>query len=167
MRFKAKINYYNLVNWLFMVAVFAYTGWPPRAINAIRTVMHDEQHRIPNEILGVLAILSFLAMPLILLLPYFKSIPEYYEVRENGLFVRQGWKKKLIPYTTIDSLLPLAPAIRWFPPANRILVILAKGVSFVVAPSDKERFLAEVSIRCPKLEKMETDFGLSLQQAIL
>jgi hypothetical protein len=167
MRFKAKINYYNLINWLFIGALWVYVGWPPKVINIARMEMHTDQNHIPNEILDIFALLSLLAMPLILLLVCFKNFPEYYEVQENGLFVRQGWKKNLIPYSTIDMLLPLAPAFRWLPPINRILVIPEKGENFVVTPSEKETFLTEISKRCPQLEQSETKYGLSLQQAIL
>jgi hypothetical protein len=132
--------------------------------------MQADQNRIPHVIIvffGVLGILSLPATLLFLLLGCFKSFPEYCEVRENGLFIRHGWKKNLVPYTTIDKFLPLASALRWFPPANRILVITEEGANFYVAPSEKVRFLAEVSQKCPQLEQRETKFGLSLQRAIL
>jgi hypothetical protein len=167
MRFKAKINYGSLIYWLFTLVLMVIACWPPRVIDYARMMIQAHQNRIPNLVLGVLAILLLLTVPLLLLLACFKSFPEYYEVRENGLFVRQGWKKSFIPYATIVRFLPLAPAIRWFPPANRILVIPEKVGSFFVAPSERERFLAEVSQRCPQLEQRETKYGLSLQQAIL
>jgi hypothetical protein len=166
-RFKAKIDYSNLVYWLFIGALIAYSCRPPQMIDTALAMMHADQYRIPNAIIGVLCILSLPAMPLMLLLACFRSFPEYYEIRENGLFIRQGWKRNLIPYATIDKFLPLAQAFRWLPPANGFLVIPEKGASFYVAPSEKERFLAEVSQRCPQLEQRETKYGLSLQQAIL
>ncbi|MGA2352056.1 MAG: hypothetical protein ABSF70_16595 [Terracidiphilus sp.] len=161
MRFKAKIDYAALA---FMFLYGAYAYWPPRLIDFERTAMHADHQPIPHEILGVLGIFCLLVAPLLLCI---KSFPEYYEVRENGLFVRQGWNKNLIPYTTINKFLPLAPAYRWSPAANHILVLCETDASFVVAPLEREKFLAEVSQRCPQLEQRDTKHGLSLQQAIL
>jgi hypothetical protein len=166
MRFKAKINYAYLVIWSFYGACMVFLFWRTRLIDSARMLMQANQHHTSNEIIGIFTILSLPALLLFLLLAYLRSFTEYYEVQEHGLFLRQGWKGILIPYTTLDTILPLAPAFRFFPPTNRILVMPEKGKIFVVAPAEKERFLAEVSKRCPQLEQRDTEYGLSLQPAI-
>ena len=95
------------------------------------------------------------------------DFPQYCEVREEGLFLRHGRKKKLIPFATIDKLLPIAKEFRWLPATNRYIVMPERGNTFIITVKEKEKFLAEVSTRCPKLVSKETKSGLSLQQAVL
>ena len=121
--------------------------------------------RIFNFFPGLLYWLLFLAIALFL---RFIIFPEFYELQEVGLFLRQGRKKNLISYASIDKILPLAPAVSNWYPADRFFILLEKGNAvFTIAMSGKERFLVEVSKRCPQLEQRETKYGLSLQRAIL
>jgi hypothetical protein len=159
MRFKPKVNYVSLACWLvFMTIVGA---------NGIYT-LNPKVHSIYFG-LGVLSWLLFLTIILIL---RFIIFPEFYDLQEVGLFLRQGRKRNLIPYASIDKVLPLDPAAGILYPANcfayRFLVLPEKSSTiFTIAVSERERFLAEVSKRCPQLETRETKDGLSLQRAIL
>jgi len=167
MRFKAKIDYASLVYWFLFGPYMVYMLWPPKIFDAVRTSFQSDTNRIPHEILGVLTILILIALPLAWVLSFFKSFPRYCEVLEDGLFLRQGWKRSLIQFATIDQILPLAAAIRFLPPSNRILIMPVKGNTFTIAVAEKERFLDELSKKCPQLEQRETKYGLSLQRAIL
>lgn len=91
------------------------------------------------------------------------ALPQYYEVRENGLFVRQGWRKRLIPYASLLGLQPISDS-RSAPvfSTDRLLVETREG-NLLIAVAEQERFLAEVSKRCPQLE--HTGFGLRMRFA--
>ncbi|MGA9669524.1 MAG: hypothetical protein WBQ94_09965 [Terracidiphilus sp.] len=92
--------------------------------------------------------------PVIFVFALSATLPQYYELREEGLFIRQGWRKKLLPYSalcelcTITSLLS-APVFS----AHRLQVTAAPGGQFLIAVAEQERFLAEVACRAPQLEK--------------
>jgi hypothetical protein len=91
------------------------------------------------------------------------ALPQYYEVQENGLFVRQGWRKRLIPYASLLGFQPLSDS-RSAPvfSTDRLLVETREG-NLLIAVAEQERFLAEVSKRCPQLE--QTGFGLKVRFA--
>jgi hypothetical protein len=82
------------------------------------------------------------------------TLPQYYELREDGLFIRRGWKKALLPYSdlrelsTVNSTLS-APVFS----THRLLVTAAHGGRFMIAVAEQERFLAEVARRAPQLEE--------------
>jgi hypothetical protein len=94
------------------------------------------------------------------------TLPQYYEIREDGLFIRQGWKKLLIPYpslTEVETWRSFLSAAVFS--ADRIVVTAGAYKCFVIAVVEKERFFAELSNQCPQLEKKNTISGLSLQRA--
>jgi hypothetical protein len=70
------------------------------------------------------------------------ALPQYYEIRKDGLFIRQGWSKSLIPYksirsaTSIDSLVS-APLFS----SSRVVVESQDQGSFLIAPVERERFV--------------------------
>ncbi len=82
------------------------------------------------------------------------TLPQYYEVQEGGLFLRQGWRKTLIPYASLVELQPMSStrSASVFS-INRILVATGDGKRFVIALVEEERFLNEVSKRCPRLQR--------------
>ena len=88
--------------------------------------------------------------------------PQYYELRENGLFLRQGWKKSLIPYTSLVQLQPISdsPSSGVFS-TDRIILITRQGRQFEIAVAQETRFLEEVSKRCPQLERRPFGLGVS------
>jgi hypothetical protein len=100
------------------------------------------------------------------LLPLSCTLPQYYEICEDGLFIRQGWKKVLIPYSSLTEVKTwrsfLSAAVF---SADRIILSAGAGKSFVIAVVEKERFFVELSARCPQLEKKNTSSGFSLERA--
>src|ERR1035438_7882226 len=42
--------------------------------------------------------------PVIFAFTLLATLPQYYELREEGLFIRQGWKKALLPYSALCEL---------------------------------------------------------------
>jgi len=94
------------------------------------------------------------------------NYPHYYEFQEGGLFVRQGWNKNLVPYDSFDKVLPVSHLYK-HSSTKRILIISKSGRTLVIALPEQESFIADVSSRCPQLELRETEYGFSLQQAIL
>jgi len=66
------------------------------------------------------------------------SWPRYCDVRENDLFLRQGWSKKsLIPYASLVEL-------KARPDAYGVFAVAADGKRFVITVADVPRFLREV-----------------------
>lgn len=98
------------------------------------------------------------------LVTYFFGLPLYYELQEGGLLVSQGKRKTIIPYASVEKLLPISPRMRVFE-ENRF-VLLHSGKSFELSVQEKEQFLDELSKRCPQLERKGTDYGLSLQHPL-
>src|ERR1035441_6189515 len=61
------------------------------------------------------------------------TLPQYYEVRADGLFIRQGWKKSLIPYQSLLEVRPLSDSRSAAVFSNdRILIVLQNNNRFVI-----------------------------------
>jgi hypothetical protein len=92
--------------------------------------------------------------PVIYVLVLSATLPQYYEVREDGLYIRQGWKKTLLSYPALcelrvwDSALSAAVFS-----THRLMVTAVPGGQFVIAVAEQERFLAEIARRSPQLEQ--------------
>jgi len=90
-------------------------------------------------------------------------LPQYYVVREDGLFIRQGWRKVLLSY---ESLIEVQPVQNSMSAAvfstSRILIVTQAGKRFLIAVAEQERFLDEVSKRCSQLERRSGGFGMPL-----
>jgi Bacterial PH domain len=90
-------------------------------------------------------------------------LPQYYEVRETGLFLRQGWRKSLIPYSSLVELQPRSDSMSAAVfSTDRILVVTAEGKRFLIAVAEDERFLAEVAKRSPQLDRRNFGLGMPL-----
>ena len=94
-------------------------------------------------------------VPLVGLTALAASLPQYYEVREDGLFIRQGWRRVLLPYASLKDLrresnLYSAPVFS----ADRIFISTDTGRCLVIAVAQEEQFLTEVLRRSPKLAPM-------------
>ena len=91
------------------------------------------------------------------------TLPQYYEVREDGLFLRQGWRKSLIPYASLIEIQSISDSrsAAVFS-TDRILVVTQEGRRFLIAVTEDERFLAELSKRCPQLEQRPFGLGILL-----
>ncbi len=82
----------------------------------------------------------------------------YCEIRAEGLFIRQPWRKALLPYESLVSIecVDLCSR-RWLFSFKRILVV-TKTEEFEIAVVHEGRFIRELSARCPHLVRKE--FGL-------
>lgn len=91
------------------------------------------------------------------------TLPQYYEVREDGLFVRQGWRKSLLPYASLVELQRMSDArSAAVYSTRRILIVTKESQQFLIAVADEARFLTEVAGRCSHLQKRPFGFGLPL-----
>ncbi len=92
--------------------------------------------------------------PAIFFVVLFATLPQYYEVREEGLYIRQGWKKTLLSYPAIRELRiwnsALSAAVY---STHRLVVTAVPGGQFVIAVAEQDRFLAEIARRAPQLEQ--------------
>ncbi len=90
-------------------------------------------------------------------------LPQYYEIRTNGLFLRRGTRKKLLPFSQVFELQVTvdgrsAPVFS----THRILVVTQDGQKEIIAVKEEDRFLKEMMIRCPHLERKSYGLGLPL-----
>ena len=81
-------------------------------------------------------------------------LPQYYEVREDGLFLRLRWKTHLILYASLVEL--------WDRPnrtnslraeVNLVRVTTNTGESYTFGVEEKDRFLNELSKHCPQVTR--------------
>jgi hypothetical protein len=123
--------------------------------------LHRLIPRIPLAYIfgGLILVLCLLALYLFARLRIF---PDYYEIKEDGLFLSQGRKKIQIPYASLDRVLPTSQKS-----LNRLMLVPERGNTCTIAVAERERFLAELAKRCPQLEQKPTDFGLSLQRPLV
>ena len=107
-------------------------------------------------------IISMLMSPAIVLFVLAFILPQYYEVREDGLFIRQGWKKALLPYSALRELEAVNSAIsaRVFS-THRLQITAVPGGEFLIAVAEQERFLDEVARHAQQLEQRPT--GLKMR----
>jgi hypothetical protein len=91
------------------------------------------------------------------------TLPQYYEVREDGLFIRQGWRKSLIRYASIaevQSMTDTRSAAVFS--ADRVHIVTQSGKRFIIAVAEEARFLDEVAKRCPQLDRKPFGLGTPL-----
>jgi hypothetical protein len=82
------------------------------------------------------------------------TLPQYYEVREDGLFIRQGWRRILVPYASLVEVRRASDtrsAAVWS--THRVLVAVQTGRPYIIAPAEQKRFLDEIAKRAPQLER--------------
>ncbi len=91
------------------------------------------------------------------------TLPQYYDVRDDGLFVRQGWKKSLIPYASINEVQSVTDtrSAAVFS-AERIQIVTGAGRRYVIAVAEEERFMDEMARRCPQLVRKPSGLGYPL-----
>jgi hypothetical protein len=88
-------------------------------------------------------------------------LPQYYDVRGDGLFIRQGWRRILIAYDDLVSLQTTTDSrSAGVFSTDRMLVTAGDGRTFIIAPNDQEGFLDAVAQRAPQLERK--GFGLAV-----
>ena len=90
------------------------------------------------------------------------TLPQYYEVRGEGLFIRQGWRRVSLAYSDLVELQATTDArsAAVFS-VDRLAVGTRDGRTFVIAPADQAGFLNAIAERCPQLERK--GFGLGLR----
>jgi hypothetical protein len=94
------------------------------------------------------------------------TLPQYYEVRDNGLFIRQGWRKILIPYASLIELQSVTNSMSAAVfSSQRILIVTKEGRRILIAVAEDDRFLEEVSRRAPQLERKAFGLGLPFAPA--
>ena len=100
-----------------------------------------------SNLIPLLALLPgvFVAVRFLLTLP-----PRYLEIREDGLLLCRGWKKDLVPYSSLISIQPLGPKLR--------IVTRDRKRFLMYELADEARFKAEIAQRCPHLSPRR--FGL-------
>ena len=92
------------------------------------------------------------------------TLPQYYEVREDGLFIRQGWRKTLLPYDSLIEIQHIMSDLRSAAvfSSDRLLVVTQGSGEYLIAVAERQRFLQEVARRCPQLETRPFGLGLPL-----
>ena len=74
--------------------------------------------------------------------------PQYFEIREDGLFLQLRWRKRTIPYTTLLEVRDLADRKNQLrAEISRVRVTTTTGSTYTFAVEEKERFLSELSKR--------------------
>jgi hypothetical protein len=93
-------------------------------------------------------------------------LPQYYDVRMEGLFIRQGWRKILIPYASLVGIQAVSDArSAGVFSTDRLLVTTREGKCYVIAVAGQRQFLDEVSYKT-LLERRDSGIGLPLSPLI-
>jgi hypothetical protein len=96
----------------------------------------------------------FLVGPMVMLFALSATLPQYYDVRQDGLLIRQGWKRVLLRYPNLRQLraetgVLAAPVFS----THRIYLSAVPGGDWILAVAEQERFLDEVQARAPQLTR--------------
>jgi hypothetical protein len=90
--------------------------------------------------------------------------PQSYETTPEGLLIRTGLIRNRIPYAAITAVRSCPDSRSGFALSlDRILISHGAGNETVIAPADRESFLADMTIRAPQLAKP----GFDLTSALL
>jgi hypothetical protein len=93
----------------------------------------------------------------------FATLPQYYETRPDALFLRQGWRKIVIPYDDLSELRSTMDSrSAGVYSSQRIGVITRQGKLYIIAVADEDGFFAEVAKRAPHLSRTALGLGTSL-----
>jgi len=107
-------------------------------------------------------------VPLIWLAVLSCAFPQYYEARADGLFIRQGWRKSLIPYASLFEVQSVSDSrsAAVFS-TDRIVIVTQGGKRFVIAVVEDANFFAELAKRCPQLERRPFGLGTPLSPPLI
>jgi hypothetical protein len=86
-------------------------------------------------------------------------LPKYYEVREDGLFLRLRWKSAFIPYASLVELWDQPNRNGLKAEVNLVRVTANTGETYTFGVDEKERFLREVSKRCPHVARTSLPYS--------
>jgi len=145
MRFETKFDRWLVI--LLIVAALATCSLPAARLLIARS------HPTP---LG-LTVLPFAIWAVVLS----STLPQYYELHQDSLFLRVGWRRVVIPYASLVEIQSMSDTrSAGVFSADRILLVTEAGKRFIIAVAEQERFLAELSQRCPQLEPRPFGFGM-------
>jgi len=104
---------------------------------------------------------------LMLLLLLVCAYPQSYETASDGLRIRAGLIRKLIPYAAITAVCPGSgrpSGLAWSLALSldRVSIQYGTGKEIVIAPADQNAFMADVAMRTPQLVKRGFDLVLSI-----
>lgn len=90
-------------------------------------------------------------------------LPQYYEVRTEGLFIRQGFRKILIPWLELAEMTPTTDgrSAAVFS-MDRILVSTSRGKRYLIAAADRAGLIHACAERCPQLVRKAGGIGLPM-----
>lgn len=80
------------------------------------------------------------------------SLPQYYDIEAEGVLIRQGWRKAVLPYGSLRAVRQFSSSLS--APVfstHRVEIVDDKGAGFVIAVADEEEFLIELKRRSPRL----------------
>jgi hypothetical protein len=81
-------------------------------------------------------------------------LPQYYEVREDGLFLRLRWKTRLIPYASLVGLSDRPNRTNTLrAEVNLVRVTTNTGEIYTFGVEEKDRFLNELSKHCAQVAR--------------
>jgi hypothetical protein len=147
MRFKTKFDWWIVTALLGGAFATLVLPW----VNTARA--SDYHHPVPLAIK--------LLFPVIWMVVLICTLPQYYEVRADGLFIRQGWRHALIPYADLVELSATTDSrSAGVFSMDRLTVMARDSRTFIIAPDDQPGFIDAVQQRCPQLERK--GFGLAL-----
>ena len=148
MRFKTKFD-----RWIVIVLVLT-AALTCILLPVVRVLVPGSQP-IPLPAVFVPVVIWLIVLP--------NTLPQYYELRSDGLFIRQGWRKSLVPYASIAEAQAMADT-RSAPvfSADRIHIVTETGKRFIIAVAEEERFLDELAKRCPQLNQKPSGLGMPL-----
>ena len=100
---------------------------------------------------------------LILLVYLAFLLPQSYETTSEGLLIRAGLYRKLIPYASITVIGPCSDTRSSFALSlDRMKITYGSGKEIRIAPADQDGFMADLAMRTPQLVKRGFDLVLSI-----
>ena len=79
------------------------------------------------------------------------TLPQYYALEDDHMFIRQGWHKVSIPYRNISEVKAVYET--WSSAvfsADRLVITTTQGKTYVIAPKDQSKFLEELTRHDPR-----------------
>ena len=79
-------------------------------------------------------------------------VPQSYETTAEGLLIRAGLYRKLIPYASITAIGPCTDQRSSFALSmDRVKIAYESGKAIRIAPADQDGFMADLAMRTPQL----------------
>jgi len=91
------------------------------------------------------------------------TLPQYYILRDDGLFLRIGWRKILLPYPSLAALTSVTDSrSAGVYSMQRIEIQTNGGKRYIIAVAREEDFMEEIARRCPHLGRAGFGLGVTL-----